>query len=603
MKGCDLVNTFLPDELIMEIFRHVEAKSDRDACSMVCRKWRRLERACRRTIRIGASGTADQLVDLVVGRFTGLRNVFIDERLPVTTVQPQRSLPSKRKRHTLPKANHATEEIYMENELEQFCLSDAGLALLAKSCKGLEKLSFIWCSSITSLGLTTVAENCKFLKSVDLQGCYVGDKGLIALGQNCKQLEDLNLRFCEGLTDTGVVGFAQSSGSSLKSLGIAACAWISDVSLQAVASHCKFLENLSLDSELMRNTGVVSVAQGCRSLKALKLQCVNISDESLQAVGSYCSSLEQLALYSFQRFTDSDQSLEAIARGCTKLTNLEINGCHNIGTSGLEYIGRLCPYVFHLVVPHYLRVFPILFEVLRGLVELSLLYCPRMGNSALREVGRGCSLLKALHLVDCSSINDDGISAVAQGCRSLRKLHVRRCYEVGDKGIISVGENCKLLTDLSLRFCDRVGDEALVAVAEGCSLKHLNVSGCHLITDTGMTAIARGCPDLVNLDISVLQSIGDMALAELGHGCPLLKDIVLSHCRQITDVGLAHLVTGCSRLETCHMVYCPLVTGAGVATVVSSCANIKKVLVEKWKVSQRTLRRACSILSFLCVEL
>ncbi|RZS14412.1 hypothetical protein BHM03_00046100 [Ensete ventricosum] len=167
MKGCDLVNTFLPDELIMEIFRHVEAKSDRDACSLVCRKWRRLERACRRTIRIGASGTADQLVDLVVVRFTGLRNVFIDERLPVTTVQPQRSPPSKR--HTLPKSNHSTEEIYVENELERFCLSDTGLALLAKSCKGLEKLSFIWCSSITSLGLTTVAENCKFLKSVDLQ--------------------------------------------------------------------------------------------------------------------------------------------------------------------------------------------------------------------------------------------------------------------------------------------------------------------------------------------------------------------------------------------------------------------------------------------------
>ncbi|THU62775.1 hypothetical protein C4D60_Mb01t08690 [Musa balbisiana] len=486
-KGCDLVNTFLPDELIMEIFRHVEAKSDRDACSLVCRKWRRLERACRRTIRIGASGTADQLVDLVVRRFTGLRNVFIDERLPVTTVQPQRSPPSKRKRHTLPKPNHATEEIYVENELERFCLSDAGLALLAKSCKGLEKLSFIWCSSITSLGLTT--------------GCYVGDKGLIALGQNCKQLEDLNLRFCEGLTDTGLVGFAQSHGSSLKSLGIAACAWISDVSLQAVASHCKFLENLSLDSELMRNTGVISVAQGCRSLKALKLQCVNISDESLQAVGwfAYQSPFGSVLCRSYR----------AVHHGMT-----------NPGD--------------------------------RGLVELSLLYCPRMGNSSLREVGSGCSLLKALHLVDCSSINDDGISAVAQGCRSLRKLHVRRCYEVGDKGIISVGENCKLLTDLSLRFCDRVGDAALVAVAQGCSLKHLN-------------------------------SIGDMALAELGHGCPLLKEIVLSHCRQITDVGLAHLVTGCSRLETCHMVYCPLVTGAGVATVVSSCANIKKVLVERWK--------------------
>jgi len=101
----------------------------------------------------------------------------------------------------------------------------------------------------------------------------------------------------------------------------------------------------------------------------------------------------------------------------------------------------------------------------------------------------------------------------------------------------------------------------------------------------------------------LLQGIGDISLAELGEGCPLLKDIVLSHCRQITNTGLSHLVKGCTQLETCHMVYCPSITSAGVATVVSSCANIKKVLIEKWKVSERTRRRASSILSYLCVEL
>lgn len=141
------------------------------------------------------------------------------------------------------------------------------------------------------------------------QGCYVGDAGLIALGQNCKLLEDLNLRFCEGLTDAGLIGFVQGCGSSLKSLGIAACVWISDISLQSVASHCKYLETLSLDSELIRNDGVISVAKCCHFLKSLKLQCVNISDEALLAVGSFCCSLEQLALFSFQRFTDRQYTL------------------------------------------------------------------------------------------------------------------------------------------------------------------------------------------------------------------------------------------------------------------------------------------------------
>lgn len=100
-----------------------------------------------------------------------------------------------------------------------------------------------------------------------------------------------------------------------------------------------------------------------------------------------------------------------------------------------------------------------------------------------------------------------------------------------------------------------------------------------------------------------MQNLGNMAMAELGEGCPLLKDIVLSHCRQITDVGLEHLVKRCALLETCHMVYCMGITAAGVATVVSTCDKMKKILVEKWKVSQRTRRRAGSIISYLCVDL
>lgn len=50
-----------------------------------------------------------------------------------------------------------------------------------------------------------------------------------------------------------------------------------------------------------------------------------------------------------------------------------------------------------------------------------------------------------------------------------------------------------------------MGDEALIAVAQGCSLHNLNVSGCVQIGDAGVIAIARGCPQLCYLDVSVLQ--------------------------------------------------------------------------------------------------
>lgn len=92
-------------------------------------------------------------------------------------------------------------------------------------------------------------------------------------------------------------------------------------------------------------------------------------------------------------------------------------------------------------------------------------------------------------------------------------------------------------------------------------------------------------------------------MAEIAEGCPKLKEISLSQCTKVTDVGLTHLVKGCMGLETCSMVYCPLITASGLATVVSSCSKIKKVLIEEWKVSERTRRRAGSVLTSLCSEL
>ncbi|KAG2263326.1 hypothetical protein Bca52824_070405 [Brassica carinata] len=613
MRGRDLINNGLPDELILEILQRLDSKPSRDACSLVCKRWLHLERFSRTTLRIGASFSPDTFVTLLSRRFPHATSIHVDERLSVSLPSPpplkrkrgsnksssSSSSPSSRKRQKVSNKTRSGGE-----NAESCSLTDAGLIALADGFPRIENLSLIWCPNVSSFGLRCLAQKCTSLRSLDLQGCFVGDQGLAAVGEFCKQLEELNLRFCEGLTDVGVIELVIGCAKSLKSIGVAASAKVTDLSLEAVGSHCKLLEVLFLDSECIHDKGVVAVVKGCRRLKSLKLQCVNVTDAAFSVVGEFCVSLERLALYSFQQFTDMGMmfigkgcknlkdltlsdcyfvnctGLEAIARGCKELTRIEINGCHNIGTRGLEAVGKSCP----------------------RLTELALLYCQRIGNSALYQIGKGCKSLETLHLVDCAGIGDSAMCSIAKGCRNLKKLHIRRCYEIGNKGVIAIGKNCKSLTELSLRFCDKVGDVALVAVGKGCSfLQQLNVSGCHQIGDVGISAIAKGCPQLTHLDISVLQNIGDMSLSELGEGCPMLKDLVLSHCHNVTDNGLNHLVNRCKLLETCHMVYCPGITSAGVATVVSSCSHIKKVLIEKCKVSERTIRRAGSIISYLCL--
>ncbi|OIV95878.1 hypothetical protein TanjilG_06854 [Lupinus angustifolius] len=299
MRGHDRFNTSLPDDLIIEIFRRLDSKSKRDACSLVCHRWLRLHRLTRSSLKIGASGSPDRFLQILSTRFPNVTDIYVDERFAIS---PPPCIGRKRSRDNSKVSSE--ESCGSVGNVDSPYLSDAGLAVIGNGFPKLEKLNLIWCSNVTSDGLASLARKCTYLKSLDLQGCYVRDQGLAAVGQCCKQLEDLNLRFCEGLTDTGLIELAVGVGKSLKSLGVAACAKITDSSMEAVGSHCGSLENLSLDSEFIHNQGILAVAGGCPHLKVIKLQCINVNDDALKAVGANCLSLMSLALYGFQRFTD-----------------------------------------------------------------------------------------------------------------------------------------------------------------------------------------------------------------------------------------------------------------------------------------------------------
>ena len=84
MRGQDLINIMLPDEALMEVLKYVDGRgSDRDACALVCRRWRTLESASRHSLTLGATGQSDSCLARMLQKFTNLRQVCVDERLPV----------------------------------------------------------------------------------------------------------------------------------------------------------------------------------------------------------------------------------------------------------------------------------------------------------------------------------------------------------------------------------------------------------------------------------------------------------------------------------------------------------------------------------------
>ena len=52
-----------------------------------------------------------------------------------------------------------------QSDLDSLCLSDSGLASLAEGFPKLEKLRLIWCSNVTSEGLSSLARKCTSSKT------------------------------------------------------------------------------------------------------------------------------------------------------------------------------------------------------------------------------------------------------------------------------------------------------------------------------------------------------------------------------------------------------------------------------------------------------
>lgn len=57
-------------------------------------------------------------------------------------------------------------------------------------------------------------------------------------------------------------------------------------------------------------------------------------------VGRGCKKLKNLSLNECALLTD--EALGTVAARCKGLTRVEVNGCHKIGTTGVQSVGKSC---------------------------------------------------------------------------------------------------------------------------------------------------------------------------------------------------------------------------------------------------------------------
>eukprot|EP00968_Pinguiococcus_pyrenoidosus_P007801 scaffold529_cov308-Pinguiococcus_pyrenoidosus.AAC.93 len=262
-------------------------------------------------------------------------------------------------------------------------------------------------------------------------------------------------------------------------------------------------------------------AVGLRNLSVAGAEA--IGDYGLEQIAKQCCTLTELNISGATLC--SDVALRSLAMACD-LKQLKINGCRGFSAAGLSVLGETCP----------------------RLQGLSMVACRQIAAWGLVKIFHGCAHLQHLDTSFCPIVTDEELRVLGANCHNLLVLRARECVHVSDAGIVCVANGCPRLTALDVsrsQFAFRITDIALMALGEKTpNLSTLNMSGCSMLSDAGMSWLASGCSALTILMIAE-SKVTNAGVRMLAAGCPFLKELDLQNANRVTDVGVRYLSEGC----------------------------------------------------------
>lgn len=389
----------IPDECLACIF-HSLGSGDRKRCSLVCRRWLRIEGQSRHRLSLNAQADLLSLVPTLFSRFDSVTKLAL-------------------------RCDRRSESI-----------DDGTLILISLRCLNLTRLKLRACRGLTDAGLSEFAKNCKYLKKLSCGSCTFGAKGMNALLDNCTSLEELSVKRLrcspEGETIQPIgAGVAASSlkticlkelyfgqcfgplimgAENLKTLKLFRCSGDWDKLLEEITSRVISLVEVHLERIQVSDTGICALSN-CTNIEILHLvktpECSNLG---LMSVAEHCKRLRKLHIDGWKTNRISDEGLVAVAKHCPNLQELVLIGVNPTRVS-IERLATSC----------------------QSLERLALCGSETVGDAEISCIAAKCVALKKLCIKNCP-VSDHGMEALAGGCPNLVKVKVKKCRAVTSEG-------------------------------------------------------------------------------------------------------------------------------------------------------------------------
>ena len=277
--------------------------------------------------------------------------------------------------------------------------------------------------------------------------------------------------------------------------------------------------------------------------KGLSDACTNLENFSLEGTRIDRTSIHNF-LYANNRLAHinlsglagaTNSAMRIIGANCPKLEFLNISWCNNVDTRGLKRVMDSCSNLKDVRAGEIrgwddLEFMQTLF--LRNTLErLVLMNCDTLTDESLAVLieGRDSEVdfitgrpivpprkLKHLDLTRCRGITDQGIRSFVNNVPEMEGLQLSKCLGIVDATLTELLPTMPMLTHLDLEELEDLTNAVPLCLSTSpCAkrLRHLSISYCENIGDTGMLPVVRDCTSLCSLEMDNTR-ISDLVLTE-----------------------------------------------------------------------------------------
>ncbi|PSN68276.1 RNI-like protein [Corynespora cassiicola Philippines] len=305
--------------------------------------------------------------------------------------------------------------------------------------------------------------------------------------------------------------------------------------INIITSAGPFVRDLNLRGcvQLREQWGKNGLVDACQNLENFSLEGCRIDRTSIHCFLLQNSRLVHVNLSGLAGATNA--AMKILANNCPKVEHLNISWCNNIDTRGLRRVVEGCPRLRDLRAGEVRGWDDVefMFELFKRntLERLVLMNCDSLNDDSLAALVEGIDSeidvltdrpivpprrLKHLDLTRCRGITDDGVKKLTGNIPFVEGLQLSKCHSLTDASLVPLIASLPVLTHLDIEELDSISNEVLKTLATSPAaphLRHLCISYCENLGDTGMLPVLKACPSLTSLEMDNTR-ISDLVLAE-----------------------------------------------------------------------------------------